>query len=285
MLLIIGWVIVIAVVFGGFVVSGGHLAALLHPVKLLMIVGAAFGAFVASSSPAALKAAAKAVPLALKGSKYPRRVYLDLLCLLYDLLNKIRKDGLISIEDHVERPAESAIFQAYPGLLSNHVLVDFICDYLRMMVSGSMDPHEMESLMDQELETHHQENHVPIDLLTRMGDSMPAFGIVAAVMGVVLTMSSLHLPPAELGPMIGAALVGAFVGILFGYAIIGPIPVAIQQRQLDETKALEAIKATLLATAGGSAPAVAVEHGRKVIFHAVRPSFGELEEAVRAPRG
>lgn len=285
MLLIIGWVIVIAVVFGGFVVSGGHLAALLHPVKLLMIVGAAFGAFVASSSPAALKAAAKAVPLALKGSKYPRKVYLDLLCLLYDLLNKIRKDGLISIEDHVERPSESAIFQAYPGLLSNHVLVDFICDYLRMMVSGSMDPHEMESLMDQELETHHQENHIPVDLLTKMGDSMPAFGIVAAVMGVVLTMSSLHLPPAELGPMIGAALVGAFVGILFGYAIIGPIPVAIQQRQLDETKALEAIKATLLATAGGSAPAVAVEHGRKVIFHAARPSFSELEEAVRAPRG
>jgi len=285
MLLIIGWVIVIAVVFGGFVVSGGHLAALLHPVKLLMIVGAAFGAFVASSSPAALKAAAKAVPLALKGSKYPRKVYLDLLCLLYDLLNKIRKDGLISIEDHVERPAESAIFQAYPGLASNHVLVDFICDYLRMMVSGSMDPHEMESLMDQELETHHQENHIPVDLLTKMGDSMPAFGIVAAVMGVVLTMSSLHLPPTELGPMIGAALVGAFVGILFGYAIIGPIPVAIQQRQLDETKALEAIKATLLATAGGSAPAVAVEHGRKVVFHAVRPSFSELEEAVRAPRG
>lgn len=285
MLLIIGWVIVIAVVFGGFVVSGGHLAALLHPVKLLMIVGAAFGGFVASSSPAALKAAANAVPLALKGSKYPRKVYLDLLCLLYDLLNKIRKDGLISIEDHVERPSESAIFQAYPGLLSNHVLVDFICDYLRMMVSGSMDPHEMESLMDQELETHHQENHIPVDLLTRMGDSMPAFGIVAAVMGVVLTMSSLHLPPAELGPMIGAALVGAFVGILFGYAIIGPIPVAIQQRQLDETKALEAIKATLLATASGSAPAVAVEHGRKVVFHAVRPGFSELEEAVRAPRG
>ncbi|TVS15266.1 MAG: flagellar motor stator protein MotA [Planctomycetaceae bacterium] len=285
MLLIVGWVIVLAVVFGGFVVSGGHLAALMHPVKLLMIVGAAFGAFVASSSPAALKAAAKAVPLAIKGSKYPRQVYLDLLCLLYDLLNKIRKDGLISIEEHVEQPAESSIFQAYPGLLTNHLLVEFICDYLRMMVSGSMAPHELESLMDQELETHHQESHVPIDLLTKMGDSMPAFGIVAAVMGVVLTMSSLHLPPQELGPMIGAALVGAFVGILFGYAIIGPIPVAIQQRQLEETKALEAVKATLLASAAGSMPAVAVEHGRKVIFHAARPSFGELEEAVRAQRG
>lgn len=285
MLLIVGWVIVIVVVFGGFMASGGHLAALMHPLKLLMIVGAAVGAFIASSSPAALKAAAKAIPLALKGTKYPRKVYLDLLCLLYDLLSKIRKDGLIAIEGDFEQPRKSPVFKKYPSILGNPLLVEFISDYFRMMVTGAMEPHELESLMDQELETYHQENQVPLDLLTKMGDSMPAFGIVAAVMGVVLTMGSLHLPPEELGPMIGAALVGAFVGILVGYGIIGPIPVAIQQRNLDETKALEAIKATLLASAAGAAPAVAVEHGRKVLFHAARPTFAELEKAVRAQRG
>lgn len=284
MLLVVGWIIVLAVVFGGFVISGGQLGALLHPVKLIMIVGAAVGAFIASCSPGALKAVLKVAPTAFKGAKYTKAVYTELLCLLYEVLAKVRKEGLIAIEGEVERPTESGLFTKYPKLMADHHLIEFICDYLRMMVSGSMDPHELEALMDQELETHHKEGEVPIGLLNKLGDSMPAFGIVAAVMGVVITMGSLHLPPAELGPMIGAALVGAFVGILFGYAIVGPIPAALEHKLTESTKALECVKATLLASIAGSSPAVAVEYGRKMLFSSERPTFMELEEAIRATK-
>jgi chemotaxis protein MotA len=284
MLLIVGWAIVIVVVFGGFVISGGHLGALLHPVKLIMIVGAAIGAFVAGCSPGALKAVIKAAPMAFKGAKYTKEIYTELLCLLYTVLAKIRKDGLISIENEIENPDQSPMFSRYPKLLADHHLIEFVSDYLRMMVTGSMDPHEMEALMDQEIDTHHKEGEVPIALLKKLGDSLPAFGIVAAVMGVVITMGSLHLPPTELGPMIGAALVGAFVGILFGYASVGPIPTAMEHKLTESTKALECVKATILASLAGSSPAVAVEYGRKMLFSAERPSFSELEEAVRAAK-
>lgn len=282
MLVIVGWVVVILVVFGGFVISGGHLAALVHPVKLLMIVGSGVGAFIASCSPGALKAVMKALPQAFKGSKYSKDTFTELLCLLYEILNKTRREGLIAIEAEVENPDSSPIFSKYPAVLADHHLVEFVCDYLRMMVSGAMDPNDIEDLMDQEIDTHHKEAEVPIALVTKMGDSMPAFGIVAAVMGVVITMGSLHLPPAQLGPMIGAALVGAFVGILFGYAIVGPIPSALEHKVRETTQAFECVKRTLLASLGGSSPAVAIEYGRKALFHANRPTFTELEEAVKA---
>ena len=284
MLLFVGWAVVLVVVLGGFVLSGGHIAALLHPMKMIMIVGSGIGAFIASSNMGVIKSVLRALPKALKGPKYTKQVYTELLCLMYDLLNKVRRDGLMAIEGEIEDPDNSAFFTKYSTLLSEHHLIDFITDYFRLMLSGSMQVHELETLMDHEIETHHQEAEVPINLLTKMGDSMPAFGIVAAVMGVVITMSSLHLPPQELGPMIGAALVGAFVGILFGYAIIGPIPVAIEHKNTDEAKAMEAVKATLLASLGGSPPAVAVEHGRKMLFSANRPSFKELDDAVRGSR-
>lgn len=282
MLIIVGWVLVIVVVFGGFVISGGQLGALVHPVKLMMIVGAAAGAFIASCSPGALKAVLKTVPTAFKGSKYNKAAFTELLCLLYEILNKTRKEGLIAIEAEIEKPEESPIFSKYPAVLADHHLVEFVCDYLRMMVSGSMDPNDIEDLMDQEIDTHHKEAEVPIALVNKLGDSMPAFGIVAAVMGVVITMGSLHLPPAQLGPMIGAALVGAFVGILFGYAIVGPIPTALEHKVRDATQAFECVKQVLLASLSGSSPAIAIEYGRKALFYANRPSFAELEEAVKA---
>ena len=251
---------------------------------MLLIVGAAAGAFIAGCSPGALKAVFKALPSAFKGAKYSKPAYTELLCLLYDVLVKVRKEGLIAIESEIERPADSPLFAKYPKLLADHHLIEFVCDYLRMMVTGAMNPHEMEALMDQEIETHHAEGEVPIALLNKMGDSMPAFGIVAAVMGVVITMGSLHLPPAELGPMIGAALVGAFVGILFGYAIVGPIPTAMEHKLTESTKALECVKATLLASIAGASPTVAIEYGRKMLFSAERPSFAELEQVVRGAR-
>ncbi|MCC5863166.1 MAG: flagellar motor stator protein MotA [Gammaproteobacteria bacterium] len=284
MLIVIGWVTVLAVVLGGFVLSGGHIAALAEPIKVVMIVGAGLGAFVASSNIGVLKATLKVLPRSFKGDKYTKALYTELLCLLFELLKQARKDGLMSIEADVDDPANSPLFTRYPKLLADHHLIDFICDYLRMMVTSSMQPHEMESLMDQEIATHHEESQVPLNLLVKLADSMPAYGIVAAVMGVVLTMSSLHLPPAELGPLIGKALVGAFVGILFGYAIFAPIPAVLEHQNTSEAKAMEAIKATLLASLAGAAPAIAVEHGRKMLFSASRPSFEELGEAVKTAK-
>ncbi|MBD8527968.1 flagellar motor stator protein MotA [Pseudomarimonas arenosa] len=284
MLLIVGWVIALACIFVGFIVSGGHMAALVHPVKMMMIIGGAMGAFIASCTPGTLKAVLRAAPGAFKGAKYSKAVNTELLCLLYAVLSKIRKEGMISIEGEIENPEGGTIFPNYPTLMGDHHIIEFLCDYLRMMVSGTMDPNELEDLMNAEIETHHQEGHVPINMLTKLADSMPAFGIVAAVMGVVITMGSLNEPPAVLGHMIGAALVGAFVGILFGYGIFGPVPAVMEQKLTESSKAFECVKETLLASLSGASPAVAVEYGRKVLFSDVRPSFIELEEAIKTPR-
>lgn len=284
MLLIVGWVIALACIFVGFILSGGQMAALVHPVKMMMIIGGALGAFVAGCTPGTLKAVLRAAPSAFKGAKYSKAVNTELLCLLYAVLSKIRKEGMISIEGEIENPEGGAIFPSYPAVMADHHLIEFLCDYLRMMVSGTMDPNELEDLMNAEIETHHQEGHVPINMLNKLADSMPAFGIVAAVMGVVITMGSLNEPPAVLGYMIGAALVGAFVGILFGYGIFGPVPTVMEQKLTESSKAFECVKETLLASLSGASPAVAVEYGRKVLFSDVRPSFMELEEAIKTPR-
>ncbi|MGC9457520.1 MAG: flagellar motor stator protein MotA [Halothiobacillaceae bacterium] len=281
MLIIVGWVIVLGVIFGGYIASGGNMGALLHPLKLIMIVGAAVGAMVASASSNALKAVLRDVPGVFKGSKYTKALYLDLLCLLFDILTKVRKEGLMSVEEDIEEPKDSPLFSKYPKVLADHHLTEFIVDYLRMMVSGNMNSLEMENLMDIEIETHHKEAAIPIGLMNKLGDSMPAFGIVAAVMGVVITMGSLHLPPAELGPMIGAALVGAFVGILFGYGIISPIASSMEIKVEEASKSLECVKVSLLASLNGYPPPVAIEFGRKVLFSPERPGFQELEETIK----
>ncbi|MFP4155656.1 MAG: flagellar motor stator protein MotA [Halothiobacillaceae bacterium] len=281
MLIIVGWVIVLGVIFGGYVISGGSMGALVHPVKLMMIVGAAVGAMIASASSNALKAVLRDAPAVFKGSKYTKALYLDLLCLLFDILTKVRKEGLMSVEEEIEEPKDSPLFSKYPKVLADHHLTEFIVDYLRMMVSGNMNSLEMENLMDIEIETHHKEASIPIGLMNKLGDSMPAFGIVAAVMGVVITMGSLHLPPAELGPMIGAALVGAFVGILFGYGIISPIASAMEIKAEEASKSLECVKVSLLASLNGYPPPVAIEFGRKVLFSPERPGFQELEETIK----
>ena len=284
MLLIVGWVLALACIFGGFILSGGHMAALVHPVKMMMILGGAIGAFIAGCSPGTLKAVMKAAPGAFKGTRYTKEVNTELLCLIYAVLSKVRKEGMISIEGEIENPEGGTIFPNYPAVMADHHLIEFVCDYLRMMVSGTMDPNELEDLMNAEIETHHQEAHTPIAMLNKLADSLPAFGIVAAVMGIVITMGSLDQPPAILGYMIGAALVGAFVGILFGYGIFGPIPTVLEQKLTESTKAFECVKETLLASLSGASPAVAVEYGRKVLFSYVRPSFIELEEAIKTPR-
>ena len=284
MFVIIGYVVVCASVFGGFAMGGGHLAALLQPLELLMIGGAAAGAFFVGNTMPAVKATFKSIPVCFKGTKYSKDSYMELMALLYELLGKVRKEGLMSIEGDVERPHESPIFAKYPKILHDHHVVEFITDYLRIMVSGNLNAMEIENLMDVEIETHHHEAMLPSHAIAKLGDGMPAFGIVAAVMGVVHTMESVGIPPAELGMLIAHALVGTFLGILLAYGFVGPLAGLLEQKAEESTKMFQTIKVTLLANLNGYAPAMAVEFGRKVLVSTDRPGFTELEEHVKTKR-
>lgn len=281
MLVILGYLIVAAAVFGGFALSGGHLAALFQPFELLMIGGAALGAFLAGNNGKSIKATLQALPSVFKGAKYRKTHYLALLALLADVLGKIRKDGIMSIESDIDAPGESALFTSHPLIAADHHVVDFICDYLRLMVGGNIDVFQIENLMDNEIDTHHQEGEVPSHTIARLGDGMPAFGIVAAVMGVVHTMESISLPPEELGILIARALVGTFLGILLAYGFVGPLATLLEQKLHESTKIFQCIKVTLLAGFNGYAPSLALEFGRKVLYSSERPGFAELEEHIR----
>ncbi len=284
MLVIVGYIVVLFSIFGGFALAGGHLAALFQPVELLMIGGGAAGAFFVGNNSKAIKATLKALPTVFKGSKYTRALYMDIMALLYELLTKIRKEGLMSVESDVDSPENSPLFAKYPAVMADHHIVEFLTDYLRLMVSGSMNAFEIENLMDNEIETHHHEGEIPSHVIAKVGDGLPAFGIIAAVMGVVHTMESVGLPPAELGILIAHALVGTFLGILLAYGFVGPLASLLEQKLHESTKMLQCIKVTLLASINGYAPAIAVEFGRKVLFSTERPSFSELEEHVKGAR-
>lgn len=284
MLVIVGYVVVLGSVFGGFAMAGGHLGALFQPVELLMIGGAALGAFFVGNSSKAIKATLKDLPTVLKGPRYTKETYMELMALMYELLGKVRKEGLMSIEGDVETPEESPIFAKYPKVLSDHHVVEFMTDYLRIMVSGNLNAMEIENLMDVEIETHHHEALTSSHVIAKLGDAMPAFGIVAAVMGVVHTMESVGIPPAELGILIAHALVGTFLGILLAYGFVGPLATLLEQKAEEGTKMLQTIKVTLLANLNGYAPAMAVEFGRKVLNSTERPGFLELEAHVKQKR-
>jgi chemotaxis protein MotA len=281
LLVILGYLIVVGSVFGGFALAGGHLASLFQPVELLMIGGAAVGAFFVGNNGKAIKATLKALPTVLKGSKHTKALYMELMTLLFEILSKVRKEGLMSIEGDVESPEESPIFGKYPTILADQHIVEFMTDYLRLMVSGNMDAFQIENLMDNEIETHHAEGEVPVHVISKIGDALPAFGIVAAVMGVVHTMASVGLPPAELGILIANALVGTFLGILLGYGFVTPLSSLLEQKLHESSKMYDCVKVTLLASLNGYAPALAVEFGRKVLFSTERPSFAELEEHIK----
>jgi len=281
MKLIIGALIVIGCVLGGYVLSHGVLLALWQPFELMIIAGGAFGAFIIANPPNVIIPVFKSIPGLLKGSKYDKAAYMDLLSLMFDLFTKARKEGLMALEDDVEEPENSEIFKKYPKILADHHVVEFICDYMRMMVGGSMNPMELENLMDLELETHHQEHHLPSAAVSTVADGLPGFGIVAAVMGVVITMGSLNEPPEVLGHHIAAALVGTFLGILLAYGFVGPLSQAMAHKVREESKFHECVKVCILATLNGYTPQVAVEFGRKVLYSTERPGFLELEEHIK----
>jgi chemotaxis protein MotA len=273
--------VVCAAVFGGYAMSGGHLAILFQPLELVMIGGAALGALFVGNNNKSLKATMAALPTLLKGSRYTKELYMDLMSLLFDILSKVRKEGLMSIEGDIETPEQSPLFSKYPSVLEDHHIVEFMTDYLRLMVSGNMDAFQIENLMDNELETHHHEGAVPAHVIAKLGDGLPAFGIVAAVMGVVHTMESVGMPPSELGLLIAKALVGTFLGILLAYGFVGPLASLLEQKLEESTKMFQCVKVTLLASLNGYAPALAVEFGRKVLYSTERPTFAELEDHIK----
>jgi chemotaxis protein MotA len=279
MFVIIGWLLALGCIFGVYIAHGGNIGVILHalPFELITIFGAAMGAFLANNQMKVVKAAAKGLGQCFKGSKFSKARYMELLALMFDILQKARKEGLMSIEKDVEDPHSSPVFQKYPAVGNDHHITEFITDYLRMMVSGNLNAHEIESLMDSEIETHHQEEHAAVAAIARLAGGLPAFGIVAAVLGVVNTMGSVGQPPAVLGGMIGSALVGTFLGILLAYGFVEPLGGLLEQKVEDAGKELQCIKTTLLASMQGYAPQVAIEFGRKVLYSGDRPTFTELE--------
>ena len=283
MFVIIGWVVAMGCIFGAYIVHGGNMGVIIHalPTEMMAILGGAIGAFVVNNQPKVLKATLGGLGGVFKGSKYTKARYMELLALLYDILQKARKEGLMSIEKDVEEPHSSALFQKYANVGNDHHVVEFVTDYLRMMVSGNLNAHEIESLMDSEIETHHHEAHAPVAAMQRVAGGLPAFGIVAAVLGVVNTMGSVGQPPAVLGGMIGSALVGTFLGILLAYAFAEPVAGLLEQKVEESGKELQCIKTTLLASMQGYAPQVAIEFGRKVLTSTTRPTFAELESHVK----
>jgi chemotaxis protein MotA len=278
---IVGWVVVVIAVFGSYLLGGGHILALLQPFEFMCIAGAAIGAFIVSNPIKTLKSVGKAVPSCFKSSDYSKEKYLALIALLYELLQKARQEGLLALEADVNDPDASPLFLKYPSVSEDHHLRNFILDYLRMMLSGNLNVLEIQELMDAELDTHHAEALIPANAIQKIADALPAFGIVAAVMGVVHTMGSVGQPPKVLGEMVAAALVGTFLGILLGYGFIGPVASLLEAKAQENAKPYECVKSVLLASMSGYSPTVAVEFGRKVVFSTDRPTFEELEDAVR----
>jgi len=281
-LVIFGYLVVISTVFGGFMLAGGQMAALFQPIELLIIGGAGMGAFLVGNNIKSLKATGKALVKLFVGRSYSKAIYMDLMALLFLLLSKSRMQGLMSLEKDIEEPESSEIFSAYPRLLNDPMLKNFVLDYFRLMIAGSMNAHEIEALMDEEIETCEEELEVPANSMNTLGDGFPAFGIVAAVMGVVNALAAADRPASELGVLIAHAMVGTFLGILLAYGFVLPLATLLRQKSSDQVKILQCIKVTLLSSLNGYAPQIAVEFGRKTIFTSERPSFEELEEHVRS---
>ncbi len=268
-------------VLGGFLMINGPLGVLIQPSEFVVIGGAAIGTLIAANPLKMIMQITKALPMALKGSPYNKATYTELLKLQYEIYINAKKGGLLSIEEDVNNPANSSIFSKYPSFLANHHATDFMTDALKLMVNGAAQPEEIEISMETELETHHAEGAMVPAMLTRVSDAFPGLGIVAAVLGIVVTMQHLDGPPEELGHHIGAALVGTFLGLLFSYGLLGPIATNLENLAHDEAKYYACIKTGLMAFANGAAPMTAIEFARKTIFSFDRPSAPEIEPQLK----
>lgn len=281
---ILGSIIVCACVLGGFAAGGGHLVSLWQPFELVIILGAAGGGFVIANPMSVVVKSLKSIPALFTGAKYKKQHYLDALGFMYELFNKARKEGLMGIEADIEAPESSALFQKYPLVLKDHHATEFIADYMRLVVSGNMNPFELESLMDVEIETHHHVAEEVAHAVQQVADGLPAFGIVAAVLGIVHTMAALGGPMSEIGGLVAAALVGTFSGILISYGFVAPIATYLGRLANEETRYLSCLKACILANVQGYSPQVAVEFGRKTMSPEFRPNFQEFEQQLRGAK-
>ena len=279
MLFFIGLAIVLGSILGGYM-PHGDLDVLWQPLEFLIIMGCAFGAFVISNPKSVIIGAFKGFLRSLKGPSFNKQSYIELLTLLYTVLKLVKTKGALVIESDIENPEESTLFAAFPGFSSNHHAMTFLCDYLRMMTMGTENAYQMEALMDEEIETHHLEQSQITTALTTVGDGLPAFGIVAAVLGIIVTMASILEPPEVLGALIGGAMVGTFLGILLSYGLVSPIANSLKACDEADGKYFLCIKAALIAHMQGHAPIISIEFARKVLFSLERPSFTELEESL-----
>ena len=281
----IGIIVVLAMVFGGFIIAGGKMDVLMHalPLEMMIIGGAAIGATIVGNNGRELKALCGAFAKAFKGPRYNRQDYLDTIFLVSKLMKMLRTEGPVAVEPHIEEPATSAIFNEYPKLMKDQVLVHLICDTLRLVVvsSGTLNPHAMEEVMDNAIKSHHHEVMRPVNSLQTTADALPALGIVAAVLGVIKTMSSIDEPPSVLGGMIGSALVGTFLGVLLAYGVVGPIATRLKQIIEQDEQIFHAVKQVIIASLHGHPQPLVVESARSGLGEEVRPRLTELLDALR----
>jgi chemotaxis protein MotA len=279
MLFIIGLIVVLGSVAGGYTMHGGNLGILWQPTEFIIIGGAGIGSFLISNPGKVIKASMKSLKSLFKGIPFKKSDYQELIMVLFVTFKMMRAKGMLAVEAHIENPHASSLFSKFPSFAHNHHAVDFLCDYLRLMTMGIEDPYQMEDLINAELETHHRESHAATGAIAILGDAFPALGIVAAVLGVIVTMGSISEPPEVLGHLIGAALVGTFFGILVSYGIVGPMAKFCATCAENEHVYFECIKVAILSHLKGNAPQVSIEYARKIIPHTEQPSFKEIEEA------
>ncbi len=278
MFAIVGILVVFGAVIGGFLMEKGHMSVLVQPAELLIIAGASIGTLLVANPLYIIKGVIAGLLGVLKGSPFSKARYLSTLKMMYQFLNKVRKEGLLCVEMDVEKPKESSIFKNYPEFLSDHHAVDFLCDTLRTAITGGVDPFDMDQMMELDMEVHHTASTAPVDALTTVADALPGLGIVAAVLGVVITMGALGGPPEEIGEKVAAALVGTFLGILLCYGVVGPLSANMRKTADEHNEYLHVLRVLILSFLKGSAPMIAIEMGRRAIPANVRPSFDEMEK-------
>ncbi len=283
MLVLVGFVVVIASVIGGYMMAGGALGVLMQPAELVIIGGSAAGSLLISTSPMVVKAIVQQVT-SLLGAGLTRQDFADLLALLFKVFRSAQQNGIMALEAHFDKPEESAILKAHPKFLARHHSVAFLSDSIKVIIVGGISPHDLADLMTEDLEIHHEEARSPASTLARVGDALPGLGIVAAVLGIVITMGAIDGPPSEIGHKVGAALVGTFLGILLSYGFLQPLAASMETRVQEDGRYEQCIKAGLLATYKGLPPALAIEFARRVLPSSVRPSFEETEQICRATR-
>jgi len=284
MFALIGVVVVLGCVLGGFVMEGGNPSTLIIPAELIIIFGAATGAFIISSPKHVLAATVKGITSVLKAQSHSKEHYLNVLGLLYQLFSKMRREGMIGIENDIEHPDKSEIFKKYGSVMANKAIVDFICDNLKVVITGAVQAPDLETLMEMEIDTRKHHNLIPAHAVSKIADGLPGLGIVAAVLGVVLTMSKISEPPEVLGHSIGGALLGTFLGVLMCYGFIGPIGTNLEHQAEEDIITFQVIKTAFVSYVGGSPPQLAVEFGRRAIPGHEKPSFAELEASLKKAR-